>query len=199
MAVLRAREPTGVRLVSFERDLDAFQLALANLPSFRHLRHEAPHRLAKYRRFVTDAVEWTLVEGDFLAELATQPRPDVICYDPFSAKVDAPMWSLATFTLLFDFLARDPRPVELFTYSASTAVRSAMLAAGFSVARGVASGPKPETTIALVHMTAPHDLLGRDWLERRARSSAPWAPDVAPERRGALDHAIRSHPQFAGT
>jgi queuine tRNA-ribosyltransferase len=197
MAVLRAREDVGVRLVSFERDLDAFHLALANLPSFRHLRHEAPHRLASTRGFAKGGIEWTLVEHDFLAAFESQPRPDVICYDPFSAKVDTPLWSLAAFCRLFEFLAREARPVELFTYSASTAVRSAMLAAGFHVARGVASGPKEETTIALVHMTAPHALLGRDWLERRARSTAKWNADVAPERHGELDRAIVGHAQFA--
>jgi queuine tRNA-ribosyltransferase len=198
MAILRAIEGTGaaLSLVSFERDLDAFRLALANLVHFRHLRHEAPHRLAHAGVFQRDAITWTLCHGDFLETFASQPRPDVICYDPFSTKVDAPLWSLETFRRLFTFLAAAPRPVELFTYSASTAVRSAMLAAGFHVARGVPSGPKEETTIALVNLAAPHALLGRDWLDRRARSTAKFGPDVAAELHAALDRTIEGHAQF---
>ena len=100
--------------------------------------------------------------------------------------------------MLFAYL---DAPVELFTYSASTALRSSLLAAGFHVARGVASGPKTETTIALTRMipafTKRHALLGRAWLDRRARSSAPFAPDIAPDRHPELDRAIASHAQFA--
>jgi queuine tRNA-ribosyltransferase len=132
-------------------------------------------------------------EGDFLATFALQPQPDVIFYDPFSARVDARMWSLAAFTRLF---AHPAGPVELFTYSSSTAIRSAMLAAGWSVARGVASGPRPETTIALKHLVAPHVLLGRDWLDRRARSSARFPADVSPAQHARFEQIVRGHAQF---
>jgi queuine tRNA-ribosyltransferase len=115
MAFVRAFEasrstPGALELVSFERDLDPLHLALANLPSFRHLRHEAPHRLAKSGRFAGTTVTWTLVAGDFLETFATAPRPDVICYDPFSAKVDGPLWSLATFRRLHAFLRMEAPP-----------------------------------------------------------------------------------------
>jgi tRNA U34 5-methylaminomethyl-2-thiouridine-forming methyltransferase MnmC len=88
------------------------------------------------------------------------PQPQPCHLLTRSAEVDAPLWSLDTFRRLFTFLAAAPRPVELFTYSASTAVRSAMLAAGFHVARGV-PGPK-ETTIALTTWAGNHALLRRD-------------------------------------
>jgi len=196
MALVRALEGAGVplTLTSFERDLDPLHLALANLAQFRHLRHEAPHRLAHAGTFSRGAITWTLCQGDFLERFAAQPQPDVIFYDPFSTKVDAPMWSLETFRRLFAFL---DRPVELITYTASTAVRSSMLAAGFHVARGVASGPKEETTIALARLVAPHALLGREWLDRRARSTAKFGADIAPEHHDALERAIRGHVQFA--
>ena len=195
MALVRALERAphaGVTLVSFERDLDAFRLALANQKHFAHLRHAAPHVLAHAGAFARDGLTWTLCEGDFLATFTAQPPPDIIFYDPFSSKVDTEMWSLATFRALFAHLAT----AELFTYSASTAVRSSLLAAGFHVARGVASGPKAETTIALKGLAAPHVLLDRAWLERRARSTAKFTADVPADQHAVLDRLVHEHAQF---
>ncbi|MGN6108056.1 MAG: tRNA guanosine(34) transglycosylase Tgt [Kofleriaceae bacterium] len=202
MALIRALE-TGphapVELISFEHDLDAFHLALAHPKQLGHLRHAAPHVLAKSGAYRRDGLAWTLCHGDFLATFEGQPTPDVIFYDPFSAKVDGPMWSLDTFRRLFAVL---DRPVELFTYTHSTAVRTSMLAAGFHVAAGVASGPKEETTIALRlggdDSLAGHALLGPAWLARRARSSARFGADIAPALHDELEQRIRAHPQFAG-
>ncbi len=203
MAVIRRLDGVPhapVTLISFEHDLDALRLALGELKAFPHLRHPAPHLLAHHRRYQRDALSWTLCEGDFLATFPTQPQPDVIFYDPFSSKVDTAMWSLATFGALFAHLTR---PVELFTYTSSTAVRSSMLAAGFHVARGVSSGAKPETTIALKGISdadfSRHTLLGREWLDRRARSTARFGADIAPEHHPALEHAIATHAQFTST
>ena len=201
MALIRALDArpghAPVELVSFERDLDAFRLALANTGPFAHLRHPGPHVLAHRARFERDGLAWTLVEGDVADTFASQPAPDVIFYDPFSSKVDGPLWSLAMFRRLHAHLVR---PAELFTYSASTAVRSSLLAAGFRVARGVPSGPKEETTIALAgdHPAfARHALLDHTWLARRARSTRRWAADVPHEHHAALEQAIAEHPQFA--
>ena len=200
MALVRALDAHAghapVTLVSFEHDLDALQLALAHTKHFPHVRHAAPHVLAHRGAFARDRFRWELHAGDFRTTFRAAAQPDVIFYDPFSAKTDAPLWSLAMFEALFAFLAQ---PVELFTYSASTAVRSSLLAAGFHVARGAATGPKTETTIALSRLVpafARHALLGHSWLARRARSSAPFAADVPPERHRELDLAIRAHAQF---
>ena len=205
MALVRALDGAPghgpVELISFERDLDALRLALAHPRRFGHLRHEAPHRLVRDGACRRDRLVWTLSEGDFLDGFAGHRPPDVVFYDPFSAKVDGPMWTLATFRRLFAHLAG---PTELFTYSNSTAVRSSLLAAGFHVARGVASGPKEETTIALKLVDGAgrdglgaHRLLGRDWLERRARSTARFAADIAPEEQGDVEARIRGHAQFS--
>jgi queuine tRNA-ribosyltransferase len=194
MALVRALDAAPahapVEIVSFERDLDALRLALAHTGPFAHLRHPAPHLLGHRGRFERDRLTWRLVEGDFLERFAAEPAPDVIFYDPFSSKVDSPLWSLATFRALRAHLAG---AVELITYTNSTAIRSSLLAAGFHVARGVPSGPKEETTIALTVPMRGHTLLGREWLERRARSSAPCAADVDPAE---VERAIRAHPQF---
>jgi len=203
-AIERARAPAAelptprdsaspIELVSFERDLDAFRLALAHVEHFPHLRHRAPHVLAHRGSYRRERFTWSLCEADFLTAFAGQPQPDVIFYDPFSAKVDAAIWSLAALTRLFDYLTK---PVELFTYTSSTAIRSAMLVAGFHVARGVASAPKRETTIALTEPHLPHALLDRDWLAHRERSSARFPTDVPAEQYATLDQVIAGHAQF---
>ena len=86
-----------VELVSFERDLDALALALAHPRAFPHLRHPAPHRLLARDRFERPGLIWTLVRGELLARLADAPAPDVIWWDPFSAKVDGGLWTHAAF------------------------------------------------------------------------------------------------------
>lgn len=187
-----------VELVSFEHDLDAFRLALSHQKLFPHLRYEAPHRLDKSGLFEKDGVRWQLVEGDFLARMAEAPQPDVIFYDPFSSKVDHEMWSLEAFLQLYAFL--QGRPVELFTYSSSTSARGSLLAAGFYVARGVPSGGRLETSIALKKETPAdllgHPLLGAEWLAKRARSTAKFSPSVAAERLPELERRVLEHPQF---
>ncbi|MBA3457898.1 MAG: tRNA guanosine(34) transglycosylase Tgt [Deltaproteobacteria bacterium] len=202
LALIRALDAAPnhapIELVSFEYDLDSFRLALANTGPFPHLRHPAPHVLAHHGEFVRDRLRWRLVEGDFLTTFPAEPAPDVILYDPFSTKVDTPMWSLATLRALFAHLTRR---TELFTYSASTAVRSSLLLAGFHVARGISSGPKDETTIALrfgddADLMTHHRLLDHTWLSRRARSTAQFAADIPPEQQIELERMLMTHPQF---
>ncbi|HEY4181304.1 MAG TPA: tRNA guanosine(34) transglycosylase Tgt [Kofleriaceae bacterium] len=201
MALIRALEANPrhapVELVSFENDTDAFQLALAHQKEFAHLRHPAAHVLAKFGSFTRGPLMWRLVTGDFSRTFLAEKTPDVIFYDPFSAKVDAPLWTLAAFRTL---RAKLDRPAELFTYTASTAIRSALLGAGFWVARGVPSGPKEETTIALVPsdpLFKRHALLDAAWLARRARSTAKLPSDVPTELAAELENAIATHAQFA--
>ncbi|MFN0249995.1 MAG: tRNA guanosine(34) transglycosylase Tgt [Kofleriaceae bacterium] len=213
MALVRAVEAargksTPIELVSFEHDVDAFRLALAHQKEFPHLRHSAPHVLARYGcypvpRATIDAgtgtrLAWRVVEGDFLTTFPRERAPDVLFFDPFSSKTDSRMWTLETFRALRAHL---DRPCELFTYSASTAIRTSLLLAGFWVAEGVASGPKESTTIAIAipsdRLLARHRLLDAAWLARRARSSARFAFDVPVEQHAELERQLLAHPQFA--
>jgi queuine tRNA-ribosyltransferase len=203
MALVRAVEdasalghdgPPPIELISFERDLDGLRLALDHVGEFPHLRHRAPHLIAHRGRYRDGRLGWTLCEGDFLATFAAQPPPDVVLYDPCSAGVAPELWSLATFRRLF---AHVDRPVELLSYASSTAIRSALLAAGFHVARGAASGPRPETTIALTRGAGHHPLLDRAWLARRACSADRFPADVPASELAELEQAISDHPQFA--
>jgi queuine tRNA-ribosyltransferase len=97
------------------------------------------------------------------------------------------------------------KAVELFTYSYSTSVRAALLAAGFYVARGRGTGPKAETTIGLTPAAAVdadghelmhgRELLGQEWLAKWQRSDAQAPMGAGPGDASWLE-AVAAHPQF---
>ncbi len=188
-----------LQVVSFESDLDSLQLALRHTRWFKHLRHAAPNRLLADNRWSspTGSLEWLLLPGDFMQRKHDAPVPDIVFFDPFSLKTDSALWTLHAFrelAQLFQYKA-----TELFTYTYSTSVRAALLAAGFFVARGCAAGPKLETTIAMSPMATalPHgrELLGAEWLSKWQRSDAQ-APTGAADGDETWRNAVTGHPQF---
>lgn len=187
-------------LVSFENDLDSLELALANIGWFAHLHHAAPRELLASGRWINRAgtIEWLLQTGDFADRKFVAPAPDLIFFDPFSFKTDSSLWTLAAFRELAGLCT--PRKVELFTYTSSTSVRAAMLAAGFHIARGRGTGPKTETTIGLSPLAAAaahsHELLGAEWLAKWRRSGAQ-APHGSLPGDTSWHAAVSGHPQFA--
>jgi queuine tRNA-ribosyltransferase len=194
-----AHSPRRLMLVSFENDLDSLKLALDHTRWFKHLRHAAPRALLSDSCWTNgaSAIDWTLLCGDFAARKFDAPPPDIIFFDPFSLKTDGALWTLPAFRELA--LVCSHKPAELFTYTYSTSVRAAMLAAGFYVAKGRGTGPKAQTTIGLSQRAASgphgHELLGAEWLVkwRRSDSQAPFgssADDVS------WYDAVSEHPQF---
>jgi queuine tRNA-ribosyltransferase len=190
-----------LQLVSFENDLDSLHLALRHTRWFKHLRHAAPNQLLSNNRWQSDSgsIEWLLLSGDFMQRKYGAAAPDIVFFDPFSFKTDSALWTLQSFRELAQVCQH--KATEIFTYTYSTRVRAALLAAGFFVAKGRATGPKLETTIALspLAMTLPHgrELLGADWLSKwqRSDSQAPMGVDDADE---AWRDAVTSHSQFEG-
>jgi queuine tRNA-ribosyltransferase len=194
-----------LRLISFERDLDSLRLAVRHAAHFPHLHHAAPSAILQNASWShgTGGLHWTLLAGDFSEHLASAPRPDLIYFDPFSYKTDGPLWTAAMMARIFQ--ASAPGETALFTYTASTAIRAALLAAGFYVARGVSTGPKAETTVAYTHPSclsvagvAAAPLLDRQWLDRWDRSGARYPADVAPDAQADFARQICAHPQFTG-
>lgn len=206
MAVLRCAETVSaarpLHLVSFENDLGSLRLALRNPARFPHLQCTAPNHLQRdgVWRSQTIPFTWTLLDGDVRARLPEAPTPDLVFYDPFSAETDRDLWTLDCFEQLF--AACGEHDTELFTYSASTAVRAGLLAAGFHVARGAATGTKLQTTLAMTPLAALRAaargrvLLGATWLERWRRSDARFPRDVPPEAQADLAERILVAPQF---
>ena len=144
---------------------------------------------------------WEVIKGDFLDTLESAPAPpELIFYDMFSSKTCSAHWSLETFARLLR--ACQSRPAALFTYSCSTAARVAMLAAGFWVARGRASGEKQETTVALTPEAAAagwgvaYEFLGAEWLRKWNRSSARFPAELPAEARAGFAEMLSGHPQF---
>lgn len=194
-----AFEARSLLLVSFENDLDSLKLALEHPRWFKHLRHAAPRALLSENRWMSSraAIDWRLLRGDFAARKFEAPSPDIIFFDPFSFRTDGALWTLAAFRELAQACA--PKAVEIFTYTYSTSVRAAMLAAGFYVAKGRGTGPKAETTIGLSPQAAAaphgHELLGQEWLAKWRRSDAQ-APFGASVEDVTWHGAVLTHPQF---
>jgi queuine tRNA-ribosyltransferase len=194
-----ARIARRLTLVSFENDLDSLKLALDHTRWFKHLRHAAPRTLLSDKRWTNRAstIDWLLLYGDFARQKFDAPPPDIIFFDPFSFKTDAELWTLPAFRELAA-LCRD-KAAELFTYTYSTSVRAAMLAAGFYVAKGRGTGRKTETTIGLSPRAAvrehDHELLGAEWLAKWRRSDAQ-APIGSLADDASWHDAVLQHPQF---
>jgi len=208
MAVIEAHSGPGkIRIESFEIDLDPLRLALKNPHLFRHLRSPAPHALLRDARWgisqstsgsaILSEIEWRLFEGDFMDRMKDAARPDVIFFDPFSPKVDAPLWSRECFRRIFAASRNDE--TMLMTYSVSTMVRAMLLAEGFYVGSGAASGPKSETTVAYRGRPGQDSgakLLGAEWLQRWERSSAKVPTGLNSSEQATFEALVRSHPQF---
>lgn len=197
-------ERRPVEIKSFEQDLDSFKLALSHHDLFHHVRHSAPHALLKQGCWHAEHIplHWELIVGDFFSCMESASIPHIIIYDPFSAKTDSPLWTRQCFLKIKDICGRDT--AELYTYTASTAIRAAFLSAGFFVAAGSGTGIKPETTIALTPATFKADpgywqsrLLNAAWQERWLRSSAQMPQDIVnPEEQEIFKTSILSHKQF---
>ena len=193
------RAPTGaarLQLVSFERDLGALALALDHGPAFGLDGEPAVAARALFDggRHETARTLWRLERGDILETLAHQQDTpaDIIFWDPFSPRANPGLWTIAAFTAARR--AAGPR-CTLYTYSASTTTRVALLLAGWAVGVGDGIGDKAATTAAAVVTTDLARPLDQRWLERLSRSDAPLPPD-APTNAAARAAAA---PQFVAS
>jgi queuine tRNA-ribosyltransferase len=191
-----------LRMISFECDLDPLKLAARFASHFPHLRHGAPHAILETGSWqhVSGLMRWDLLHGDFLQLLESAAVPDLIFYDPFSAKTDTGLWTSEVFERIIQHSRS--KSGELYTYSAATAVRVSLLTAGFFVAAGVGTGPKADTTLAFTraegvgtHPTRPK-LLDGDWLGRWRRSDSKFPKNLPETERATFEKIIEGHPQF---
>ncbi len=192
--------PRPMHLISFESDLDPLKLAIKNAGRFPHLYHRAPRKLLERGVWISEFIIWNLIFGDFTSTFESQKIPDLIFYDPFSFKTDSLLWKPEFFRQIFLHINSSEKNVRLYTYSASTAVRSALLHAGFWVGKGIGSGPKSETTIAYSQHPETEiekvNLLSREWLDRREKSYARYPQELDTNMQASWDEKILSHPQF---
>jgi queuine tRNA-ribosyltransferase len=198
MAVIHSlKEKTSrgnLKIISFEKDMDALRLALFHPAEFLHLRHKAPHELLENSFYSEEKINWQLIEGDFLKTFKKAPLPDLIFFDPFSSKTDSEMWSLETFAKLFSYIRS--KNCSLYNYTASTVIRARLLLAGFHVSYGKASPPKAETTVAHTQKNDQnHYLLCEEWLQKIERSDAKNSI-CANQDWLLIEKQLRAHPQF---
>ena len=189
----------GVSIISFERDLDSLHLAAENPALFLHTRHSAPSSILKNGSWKSEEynIQWNLMEGDFADLIEKAEKPHAIFYDPFSINTDGPLWSYSIFKRISDHCRG--RDAKLFTYSGSTMVRGALIAAGFYTGIGAGTGPKADTTAAFTTMDIKNrdiELLGSEWLERFKRSSSKFSTEASEDERVEIERLILNHPQF---
>jgi queuine tRNA-ribosyltransferase len=193
-----------VQILSFEKDLNALKLVLENPQIFPHVRHQAPGILLSKGEWISSKafIRWKLLEGSYSDHYAREelPKAHLVFWDPFSYKTNPELWTLEVFEELKTRLAQD---ALLSTYTASTAIRTAMALAGFWIYRGPSSGPKNETTWASTQrlQSLSDRLIGSEFLLRFERSDV-LAPPMRVKSMAAtwnkdkvLDK-LRAHPQF---
>ena len=186
-----------LELVSFERDLGALALALESPAAFgidarggdggARAPRARPPRDARARRGASSR------ETSSRRSRARSARADVVYWDPFSPRANPTLWTVAAFAAIRR--AAGPR-CTLFTYSASTATRVALLLSDWAVGVGDAIGEKAHTTAAAVD---PADLarpLDRAWLGAPRARGRPVAVRRARRcgraRRGGATVPLRS-------
>ena len=182
-------------IVSFERDSGAIELALQNPAGFGLEGEAGIAAAALLRDGVHDSgrTHWRLVRGDAVTALEawSGALADLVFWDPFSPRSNPDLWSLRAFSALRRCCADR---ATVYTYSASTTVRTALLLAGFAVGVGDATGAQEHTTCAAVDARDLRQPLGARFLERLSRSSArlpPGAPVDALKRIAALAQFVR--------
>ena len=185
-----------LEIVSFDRELAAFSLATQpeHAADFG-LDGEvglAARALLTTGRHQSARVGWRLVHAELPGALAHEPAvaADIVFWDPFSPRANPDLWTLAAFTALRRCCRAG---ATVHTYSGATAVRSALLLAGFAVGVGVATGEHKAATCAATSLADLERPLDRRWLERLARSSAGFPRDAPSD---ALAR-ITALPQFA--
>jgi queuine tRNA-ribosyltransferase len=185
----------GVHLVSFERSLAALRLASQHehachfgltdvvAQAIGDLLDRGAHQSGPHR--------WSLIGGELPASLQeASTKADIVLWDPFSPQANPELWNVHAFRLMRERCAPG---ATLHTFSGATAVRSALLLAGFYVGFGDATNDKGQYTAAAVDLRDLERPLDERWLHRLLRSSTPLPSDAV---NGALEQ-IKTHPQFA--
>ncbi len=188
-----------VELISFEIDLDPLKLALKNASHFPHVQHPALPSIAKNGMWKNEKlqIEWKLLAGDVRTRYLEAPLPDLVYYDLFSTKTNAPFWISSWFSEIYQHCKS--HPLKFMTYTSSTAVRAALLSSGFFVAKGLGTGARTDTTIAYNsndEATRDPNLLDDEWLARYSRSQAKYPPELSENARIAFEQSVLRHPQF---
>jgi queuine tRNA-ribosyltransferase len=170
-----------LQIISFDRTTSPLTLATSDAHAvafgFEGDALHAARALLADGRCETSRTVWRLETGELPSTLARLPdgSSDVVFWDPFSPRANPALWAAASFAALRRVCRQG---ATVHTYSAATATRSALLLAGFAVGVGDASVEGKQTTQAAVDLHALEQPLDKRWLERLARSDAPFPADA---------------------
>ncbi len=186
-----------LRIVSFERELELLRFALSHSDKFDHFKgfETAIETLLSKGKWTDNQLSWELRHGDFLEQINVETsKPHLIFFDPYSPKVNEDMWT----TECFRRLRRKSREVEeggtiLYTYSRATRIRTAMIAGGFYVGYGQATGLKDETTQASTDLKLLAKPVGQEWISRWEKSHLRYPFDCTAELQSEIDQLVKDY------
>lgn len=186
-----------VRIVSFERDLDLLRFALEHASHFHHFTgfESILEELLEKQCWTNGKITWELRHGDFLDLITIEPHhAHLIFYDPYSPKMNEDMWTTGCFQLLREKSCdADEGGAALYTYTRATRVRVAMIAAGFFVGFGAATGLKNETTEASTDLRLLRSPVEKVWFDRWRRSHLRHPFDCKPEQIAVFDQIVEDY------
>lgn len=115
------------------------------------------------------SVRWVLHAGSYLDRLPGAPAAEVVFWDFYSPRSCPELWRREVFERVHASL--EPRRsrglgTDLYTYSAATPVRAALLLAGFYVGYGCNTATKNDTTIASTRLRDVERPLEARWLAK---------------------------------
>lgn len=187
-----SQDVAPLEIVSFENDLESLELALGHPKDFglegetgaaaRELLLKGEHQSAR--------TKWSLRKGDVLELLPKEEKQaDIFYWDMYSPEDHPIFWTIEAF--------RKARRVAssratLFTYSASTRIRIAMLLSGWNAGLGASTGTKRDTTVAAAHLPDLATPLDLKWRTKVRHPDVP-LPTDAPANFVEL---VEAHPQF---
>ncbi len=163
---------TLLEVESFETEIGGLNYALQNLEKFPFLSTYQDQLAALLENRQVELtlprsqvkVTWRLFEDDYFRALDRCKKPEIIFYDFYSIKAEPELWSEEAFRKLRAYLGSDA--CELYTYSAATPVRLALVLAGFFVGKGARTEMKTETTAAATDYDLIKRPLGTKWVEK---------------------------------
>lgn len=180
-------------IISFDQSLQALRIALEHAAEFGFAGESLEAARALLARGEHDAghTRWRFVQGSLPETMLTLPEgaADVVFWDPFSPRSNPALWTMGAFRALRRVCGAG---ATVHTYSGATSTRSAMILGGFAVGIGVPTGDKKFATVGAVDVADVPAPLDDRWLERVARSSAPFPADAPAD---ALSQ-IRAAAQF---
>lgn len=183
-----------LRLISYEKDLELLEFALKHHEQFSHFQgfQNQIRKLLDLKICKIENITWELRQGDFRELILLEScKPHLIFFDPYSPKVNQEMWTTSCFSELRKKCRNQAEGgALLLTYSQATRIRVALLAAGFFVGYGAATGLKEETTQAATIESLLEKPIGLRWYQRWQRSHERYPFDCAEQERSLIDKMV---------